>query len=202
MKKSWFVAIVILLTLLLVGVGLYFFFPSFKKMTDSVLPNNSQLFGTLNDTNGDSQNNVDTTTGSSTPITQNPETPIEKEVGFKAFKIGDYSVSSLQPLDFKTGTTSTSTLLVSIGKGSGVVRLYDPQTDVTSIIGTVPVPNIIASEFTENGTYVVVQSQEVDILKTIILKSTPRTPTEERFFTPIYSDSNIMNFFVEKNKKQ
>lgn len=198
MKKSWFVAIVIFLTLLLLGIGLYFFFPSFKKITDTVIPGNSPLFGTIGDTasnNNQNNNNI----GSSTPVTETPETPTEEEVGYEAFKIGDYSVSSVQPLDFKTGTSSTSTLIVSVGKGSGVVRLYDPKTEVTSIVGSISVPNIITSEFTQDGTYVVVQSQEVDTVRTVVLKSTPRTPTEERFFSPVYSSSNVTNFFVEKN---
>lgn len=198
MKKSWFVAIVIFLTLLLLGIGLYFFFPSFKKITDTVIPGDSPLFGTIGDTdsnNNQNNNNI----GSSTPVTETPETPTEEEVGYEAFKIGDYSVSSVQPLDFKTGTSSTSTLIVSVGKGSGVVRLYDPKTEVTSIVGSISVPNIITSEFTQDGTYVVVQSQEVDTVRTVVLKSTPRTPTEERFFSPVYSSSNVTNFFVEKN---
>lgn len=198
MKKSWFVAIVIFLTLLLLGIGLYFFFPSFKKITDTVIPGDSPLFGTIGDTdsnNNQNNNNI----GSSTPVTETPETPTEEQVGYKAFKIGDYSVSSIQPLDFKTGTSSTSTLIVSVGKGSGVVRLYDPKTEVTSMVGSISVPNIITSEFTQDGTYVVVQSQEVDTVRTVVLKSTPRTPTEERFFSPVYSSSNVTNFFVEKN---
>lgn len=199
MKKSWFVAIVIFLTLLLLGIGLYFFFPSFKKITDTVIPGDSPLFGTITDTEGTNNQNNTNNTSPTTPITPTPEAPIEGEIRYKAFKIGDYSVSSVQPIDFKTGTTSTTTLLLSVGKGSGVVRLYDPQTEVTSIIGSISVPNIITSEFTQDGTYVVVQSQEVDTLKTMVLKSTPRTPTEERFFSPIYSSSNTTNFFVEKN---
>ena len=199
MKKSWFVAIVIFITLLLLGIGLYFFFPSFKKITDTIIPGDSSLFGTISDTDSNNNNQNNTNTGSSTPVTETPETPVEEEIGYKAFKIGDYSVSSVQPLDFKTGTSSTSTLLVSVGKGSGVVRLYDPQTEVTSIIGSISIPNIITSEFTQDGTYVVVQSQEVDTVRTVVLKSTPRTPTEERFFSPVYSSSNVTNFFVEKN---
>lgn len=201
MKKSWFVVIVIFITLILLSIGLYYFFPSFKKITDNVLPQNNPLFGTVDD-NGQSTQitpGLDGAPSTNGTVDPDPETPVEPEIGYKAFKLGDYAVSSLQPLDFKTSTTSTSTLILSVGRGSGVVRLYDPKTSVTSIVGTISVPNIIASEFTANGTYVVVQSQDVDSLKTIVLKSDPRTPTEERFFTPVFSSSNITSFFIEGN---
>ena len=200
MKKSWFVTLVIFLTLLLVGVGLYFFFPTFTKI-GTITPNdNSPLFGNIgeNPNGGGTQATSSVPSTPSTPQEEN-QTPIGQEIGFKAFKVGDYQVSSIQPLDFKVGTTSTTTLLLSIGKGSGTVRVYDPQTNTTAIIGTISVPNIIASEFTSNGTYVVVQSQENDTVKTIVLKSEPRTLKEERFFSPVFSASNINSFFIEGN---
>ncbi len=200
MKKSWFVALVIFLTLLLVGVGSYFFFPSFKKIGGVIQPNNDPLFGTVDD-NNPNNDPINPNSGADTTPGEFPDVDIlpEESVGFRAFKLGDYAVSSLQPLDFKTGTSSTSTLLLSVGRGSGIVRLYDPQIGVTSIIGTISVPNIITSEFTANGTYVVVQSQDGDSLKTIVLKSDPRTPTEERFFSPIFSSSNVTSFFIDGN---
>lgn len=200
MKKSWFITLVIVLTLLLVGIGIYFFFPTFTKIGTLAPNDNSPLFGNLSDDiNGSS---VSAT--SSAPLTpsfpqEGSQVPIGQEVGFQAFKIGDYQVSSVQPLDFKVGTTSTTTLLLSIGKGSGTVRMYDPQTNTTSIVGTISVPNIVASGFTSNSTYVVVQSQENDTLKTIVLKNEPRTLKEERFFSPIFSASNINSFFIEGN---
>lgn len=200
MKKSWFVTIVITVTILLVAIGIYFFFPSFTKIGTLTQDNNSPLFGNLNnDTNNN--NSQATSSNTTTPSTTKPEDlkPIGQEVGFKAFKIGDYQVSSFQPLDFKVGTTSTSTLLLSIGKGSGIVRLYDPKINTTTIVGTISVPNIITSLFTSNGTYAVVQSQDNDTLKTIVLKSEPRTLKEERFFSPIFSSSNVDSFFIEGN---
>lgn len=200
MKKSWFVTLVIFLTLLLVGIGLYFFFPSFTKIGTLTPDDNSPLFGNLGDNaNGSgAQATSSTPSAPSTPQEEN-QIPIGQEIGFKAFKVGDYSVSSVQPLDFKVGTTSTTTLLLSIGKGSGTVRMYDPQTNTTSIVGTISVPNIIASGFTSNSTYVVVQSQENDTIKTIVLKNEPRTLKEERFFSPIFSASNINSFFIDGN---
>lgn len=199
MKKSWFVVLVVFITLLLLGIGLYFFFPSFQKIGGSVRPGGS-LFGNTDD-NGRNNTGGTTTTPiiPTTPETPIEATPSESEIGFKAFKIGEYAVSSLQPLDFKVSTTSTTTLLLSVGRGSGVVRLYDPKTEVTSIVGTISVPNIITAEFTANGQYVVVQSQDVDILKTIVLKSDPRTPMEERFFSPVFSSSDVTSFFIEGN---
>lgn len=202
MKKSWFVAFVIFITLLLLGIGLYFFFPSFQGVTNGVRPGIGSLFGNTDDNNTDGNNNQATTTVSTStnPIeTPIEETPLETEIGFKVFKVGDYAVTSLQPLDFKVSTTSTSTLLLSVGRGSGIVRLYDPKTEVTSIVGTISVPNIITAEFTANGTYVVIQSQDGDSLKTIILKNNPRTPTEERFFSPIFSSGDVTSFFIEGN---
>lgn len=200
MKKSSFVILIIFITLLLLGIGLYFFFPSFTKTGDNLRPGGGSLFGNTDD---NSRNNTQsTTTVPTTPITPEipvEETPLEPEVGFKAFKIGEYAVSSLQPLDFRVSTTSTTTLLLSVGRGSGVVRLYDPKTEATSIVGTISIPNIIASEFTANSLYVVVQSQDVDTLKTIVLKSDPRTPTEERFFNPVFSSSDVTSFFIEGN---
>jgi hypothetical protein len=200
MKKSWFVGLVVFITLVLLGIGLYFFFPSFQGVGNGVRPEIGSLFGNTDD-NGENNTQGTTTTPA---IPTNPEIPIEEtpslpEIGFKAFKIGEYAVSSLQPLDFRTSTTSTTTLLVSVGRGSGVVRLYDPKTEVTSIIGTISVPNIIASEFTENSLYVVVQSQDIDTVKTIVLKSDPRTPTEERFFSPVFTSSDVTSFFIEGN---
>jgi|GEM_PF-6572833 len=200
MKKSWFVVLVVFITLLLLGVGLYFFFPSFTKIGDNLRPGGGSLFGNTDD---NSRNNTQsTTTVPTTPITPEipvEETPLKPEVGFKAFKIGEYVVSSLQPLDFRVSTTSTTTLLLSVGRGSGVVRLYDPETEAMSIVGTISIPNIIVSEFTANSLYVVVQSQDVDTLKTIVLKSDPRTPTEERFFSPVFSSSDVTSFFIEGN---
>lgn len=199
MKKSWFITLVVFLTLSLISIGLFFFFPSFKKITSNTLPNNNPLFGNLN---SDEQNPQ--TVPGGTPVTGTTtkpdlETLPGSKIGYKAFKLGDYAVSSLQPLDFKTSTSSTSTLILSVGKGSGVVRLYDPNTGAATIVGTISIPNIIASEFTSNGTYVVVQSQDDDSLKTIVLKNNPRTPTEERFFSPIFSSSNVSSFFINGN---
>lgn len=202
MKKSWFVTLVVFITLLLLGIGLYFFFPSFQGVSTGVRPGIGSLFGNTddNDVNGNNTQATTTTSTSTTPV-EIPieETPLESEVGFRAFKMGEYTVASLQPLDFRVSTTSTSTLLLSVGRGSGVVRLYDPKTEVTSIVGTISVPNIIASEFTTNSSYVVVQSQDSDILRTVILRSNPRTPTEERFFTPIFSSTDVTSFFIEGN---
>ncbi len=200
MKKSWFVTLVVFLTLLLVGVGLYFFFPTFTKIGTPAPNDGSPLFGNIGE-NPNGSGPQATSSIPSTPSTPQGEnqTPIGQEIGFKAFKIGDYQVSSIQPLDFKTGTTSTTTLLLSIGKGSGTVRMYDPQTNTTSIVGTISIPNIISSGFTSNGTYVVVQSQENDTVKTIVLKNEPRTLKEERFFSPLFSASNISSFFIEGN---
>lgn len=200
MKKSWFVFIVIFFTLLLLGIGLYFFFPSLTK-TDNTPNTVPSFFGNLfENTPSNNQNNnpLDTDTNRNTSPTDEEEV-VEELIGYQALKIGDYSVASLQPLDFKTSTTSTTTLVVSVGRGSGVVRVYDPQTKVTSIVGTISIPNIIRSEFTSNTIYTVVQSQEKDELRTFVLKSTPRTPIEERFFSPIFSSSNIDSFFIEEN---
>lgn len=197
MKKSWFIALVTIITLILLAVGLYFFFPSFSKSISPIV--NSPLFGDLVDENGNPITSPGDQTGNEPTDPNNTEAPIEAVPGFKAFKIGDYEVSSVQALDFKISETETKTLLVSVGKGSGVVRIYDPELESTAIVGTISIPNIIRSEFTANGSYVVVQSQELDSLKTFILKSDPRTPTEDRFFSPVFNSVNVDSFFVDGN---
>lgn len=198
MKKSWFIALVIILTLALVGAGLYFFFPSFSKSVGPIV--NSPLFGNLVDENGNPiEKPLEEEGGNSSTEPNGSELPIETIPGFKAFKIGDYETSSVQALDFKINENETKTLIVSVGKGSGVVRVYDPELESTSIVGTISIPNIIRSEFTANGNYVVVQSQDADTIKTFILKNDPRTPTEERFFSPMFSSSNVDSFFIDTN---
>lgn len=197
MKKSWFITIVIIITIVLIGIGVYFFFPSVSKKIAPII--DPSLFGELVDENGNIITQPTNTPNNNPDNPDTTETPADALPGFKAFKIGDYEVASVQPIDFKVSATETTTLLLSVGKGSGVVRLYDPKIGSTSIIGTISIPNIIRSEFTSNGTYVVVQSQESDSLKTFVLKNDPRTPIEERFFTPIFSSSSIDSFFIDGN---
>lgn len=200
MKKSWFIAIIVFITLILLGIGIYFFFPRLNIQNNPPKTDTRPLFGNLDDAG----NPIVATSTEQTPTTNvnaNPEDATNGEnigVRFVARKVGDYPVSSLQPLDFKTGTTSTTTLLTSISKDGGIVRVYDPKTKETSIVGTIAAPNIIASEFTKSGAYVLVQSQDNDTLKTIILQSTsPRNVKEERFYTPIFTSNTVDSFFIE-----
>jgi len=196
MKKSWFITLIILTTLILVGIGIYFFFPNISLTQPNEVKKPSSLFGSLDsiDTlNENTENN---------PIEEEStqvEEPPQKPIGFVAKKIGDYLVSSVQPLDFKTGTTSTTTLLLSVGKDIGTLRLYNPKNNETTIVGSLSIPNIIISEFTQSGKYVIVQSQNQDTLKTFILQSTqPQNIFGERFFTPIFSSTNASGFFIDK----
>ena len=200
MKKSWFIAIIILVTLILLGIGVYFFFPG---LGTSVAPQKTDpvsLFGNTDDAG----NPIVATSTKNNEVVPDQNIPDRNEngevslPGFVARKIGDYPVSSLQPLDFKTGTTSTSTLLLSVSKDGGTIRMYDPKNKETSIVGDLSVPNIIASGFTKNATYVIVQSQDGDVLKTFVLQSTaPRDIKEERFYSPILTSATIDSFFIE-----
>lgn len=198
MKKSWFITLIILTTLILVGIGIYFFFPNISLTQPNEVKKPSSLFGSLDsiDTlNGNTENNQN---NSIKEENNQLEEPAEKPIGFVAKKIGDYLVSSVQPLDFKTGTTSTTTLLLSVGKDMGTLRLYNPQSDESTIVGSLAIPNIIMSEFTRSGKFVVVQSQDNEILKTFILQSTqPQNMFGERFFTPIFSSVNAPGFFID-----
>lgn len=200
MKKSWFIAIIILVTLTLLGIGVYFFFPRLNISNNPQKTDIGSLFGNLDDAG----NPIIATSTEQIPTTNignnSENTTTEENTGarFVARKIGDYLVSSLQPLDFKTGTSSTSTLLMSVSKDGGVVRMYDPKIKETTIVGNLAVPNIIASGFTKSGAYVVVQSQDGDTLKTLVLQSTsPRNIKEERFYNPILTNTTVDSFFIE-----
>lgn len=205
MKKSWFIAILILLILLVGVFGWILFAPERSGSTGTIGSGVRSLFGILDDI--DTPQTTTPIATSTTPISnedfeedydENEE--FDRVPTFVARQIGNYPVASVQPLEFRFGTTSTTTLFVSVGKENGQLRSFNVNTQETNLIGTLNIPNIILAQFTANSRYLVIQSYTNNRLRTIILQMTlPRSESEERLFTPVYSSSDIRSFFIDQN---